>query len=365
MLRQAGVVPLLLKRRLLTERQFVDGALYVSDVSRRNTNFRIVPEDGLGFFVKQGIGPEKARTVNHEAFVYRTLHGTAFRNYLPRLCYFDTRRCLLVLTAERSARNLNEHHHVTRRFSTRVAAAVGRSTAVLHSIPLSEFSESQRPRLSIARLPFAFHLHRPDMVLFENASQGCLNFVRLLQEAEELCFRIDLMKREWRDETLIHNDLRWDNCILYWLPHTRQPALMLVDWELARIGDPAWDIGTVLAEYVACWVRSARISGALPLDVVVARAVYPLERMKPAMEAFRLSYKRTRHLPDEAAGRTFLRATQFAGVRLVQTAFERLQRSMTVTAEAVTLMQLALNILQRPQEAGIVLFGMSSNGTHS
>jgi hypothetical protein len=45
---------------------------------------------------------------------------------------------------------------------------------------------------------------------------------------------------------LVNHDLKWDNVVL--TGPTQQPVLL--DWELAGLGDPAWDLGCLLAEHL-------------------------------------------------------------------------------------------------------------------
>ncbi|HEY5981433.1 MAG TPA: phosphotransferase [Microlunatus sp.] len=51
---------------------------------------------------------------------------------------------------------------------------------------------------------------------------------------------------------LVNHDLKWDNVVL--TGPTRRPVLL--DWELAGLGDPAWDLGSLLAEHL---VRAPRL----------------------------------------------------------------------------------------------------------
>ena len=50
----------------------------------------------------------------------------------------------------------------------------------------------------------------------------------------------------WRAEALIHGDLKFDNCLVR--SDAGESPVLLVDWELAATGDPAWDIGSVIQE---------------------------------------------------------------------------------------------------------------------
>jgi aminoglycoside phosphotransferase (APT) family kinase protein len=49
---------------------------------------------------------------------------------------------------------------------------------------------------------------------------------------------------------LVNHDLKWDNVVL-----TDPSRPVLLDWELAGLGDPAWDLGCLLAEHL---VRAPR-----------------------------------------------------------------------------------------------------------
>jgi tRNA A-37 threonylcarbamoyl transferase component Bud32 len=54
------------------------------------------------------------------------------------------------------------------------------------------------------------------------------------------------VRHHWRAQTLMHGDLKWDNCVLY---HSDVgPKACLIDWELAGWGDPAWDLACLIQE---------------------------------------------------------------------------------------------------------------------
>jgi len=60
-----------------------------------------------------------------------------------------------------------------------------------------------------------------------------------------------------RRTCLVHGDVKWDNAVL------DPAAVTLFDWELSGAGDPAWDLGSALADTLSLTVR-LRGRAALP-----------------------------------------------------------------------------------------------------
>jgi hypothetical protein len=53
-----------------------------------------------------------------------------------------------------------------------------------------------------------------------------------------------------------------------------------------------------------------------------------------------------------------LKAIMYGAARLVQTAFEHMQRSNETTGNTVCLLQVSLNMMMRPYEAALFLLGI-------
>jgi hypothetical protein len=79
---------------------------------------------------------------------------------------------------------------------------------------------------------------------------------------------------------LIHGDLRCDNWIMHRSgPH---PELRILDWEMSGAGDPAWGIGSAIAELIVDAVRA----GAGPAHGAGAW----LERVRPTLQTLLAAY---------------------------------------------------------------------------
>jgi len=252
-----------------------------------------------------------------------------------------------------------EYHGSSGRFSTRLASAIGNALGVFHRLTGDVSVREQYSRSLPSHLPFGLHFYRPDLSLFRHASQGCLEVIKMIQQSQELCGLLDGIRAGWKVETLIHGDVRLDNCNV--LPVSlsgRRTRVKIVDWELASLGDPCWDVGTVFGGYLTLWLQSAPISGATPPEHFIKFARFPIERMQPALRSFWHAYLRQMEPNGERAEERLLRSVRYSAARLVETAFERVQEAVQIPGQAVCLLQLGMNMLNRPHEASVQLLGI-------
>jgi thiamine kinase-like enzyme len=174
---------------------------------------------------------------------------------------------------------------------------------------------------------------------------------------------LEELRDDWRLSALIHRDLKWDNCLLRTGPVPEgESNLKIVDWELAGLGDPCWDAGSVLNDYLTSWLLSIPTTGEMPPADFLKLARYPLEKMHPALRTFWTSYVGRLKLDPESESQWQLRAVRYAAARLLQTAFEQMQMSSHLTATVICSLQLGLNMLKRPDEAAIRLLGLPPLG---
>jgi aminoglycoside phosphotransferase (APT) family kinase protein len=277
--------------------------------------------------------------------------------YLPQFFGHDPLRQLLVLGLVPGSQSLHDYHAARGHFSVTVARALGDALGHLHGIRNLAEDDDKHPQ--IGRAPWVLSLHRPDLRTLQHLSSATIELVKTLQQIPDLCDHLDSLRLEWTATTLIHNDIRWDNCLVFAPPNTnRVTRLKLVDWELSGAGDPYWDIGCAFSEYLTFWVSSIPITGGTPPDRFLHLSRHPIEQMQPAMRSLWQAYmSRTGADPDASKG-LLQRGVRYAAARLVQSAFERAQNSTWITSDVICLLQLSLNILQEPVGAAATLLGI-------
>jgi thiamine kinase-like enzyme len=361
-LTQLEIVPYLLNRGFIKAEQVVDGELAVVDVSRRNCNFQVASQDGPSYLIKQGIGPEGLATVAHEASVYRYLQSKpsnrVLNSCLPVYHNYDENHGVLILQLVSNAESLCEYHARRHRFPVGLAAQLGTVLAKLHSSAHGQNKEDDQNRHP-SPPPWILLIHRPPLSALREISGANLELIRIVQSSTELCQNLDELRLSWRTNAFIHQDLKGDNIVVFAKPGSRaRMGVKIVDWECARYGDPCWDVGSLLSDYLCSWLFSIPNSGDDPPERSMQFARYPLEKIQPAMLAFWKSYRRAMQLDFAISQRWLIRAVRYAAARMLQTAFENLQHATRVTSSILHLMQVSSNILEQPREASIHVFGI-------
>jgi hypothetical protein len=357
-LRQTEVVPYLLRREFLHPAAVVECDVLVTDASRRNRNFRVVSERGPSYLLKQGVGNGGARTVEHEAAVYRSLREGPLREgmkrYLPACHGYDTERGVLTLELLPRAESLRDYHVSRRRFPTSLAKQLGEALGMLH-----RGSQAESDPRGTRGPAWALSLHHPNVSVFRDVSAANLQLIKLIQGADEFCRHLDDLRAGWANDAFIHGDVKADNVIAF-APNNsgRKTRLALVDWEMAGRGDACWDVGSVFGEYLATWLLSMPITGEAAPERFVELARYPLEAIQPAIRAFWHAYVRRMGFDATMSHHRLTRAVRYGAARLVQTCYESSQTTTYLMGTTQCMLQLSLNILQRPLEATIHLLGI-------
>ncbi len=348
MLGQAEAVDYLLRRGLLEPEAVVAGELVVRDVSSRNCNFAVEVGDGTSYLLKQGRSADGAATVAREAAVYERLvaEGEELRAFLPAFLGYDAKEGVLVLELL-EAEDLRTRQLRLEEFPAALGEALGTALGTLHRKTRAIYPE--------ARPPWVLSIHRPDTGVFRDVSAANLELIKIVQSAEDLGERLDGLHAGWRVEALIHQDVKWDNCLI-----AEDDRLHLIDWEIAVAGDPYWDVGSALSQYLTFWLFSIPITGSEPPARFPTLARFPLDAMKGALRACCEGYAAAAEDPGRSAEEALRRTVAYAGARLIQNAFEASQFAQRLDSAAILHLQLGANLIQRPDDGAEQLLELTA-----
>lgn len=351
----------LLEEGLIHPRLLVDDDVVVQATHRRQTNYQIICSGTPLYFVKIDSGRGGVSTTAREYANYKMLTShkiePSLREALPKCYGFYAAQNMVVLEAITGSADLRMHHLRLGRFPKSIAIQLAKLLAALHKAEHSEiYLADHRPLTFEPSWPLA--IHRPVPSVLYQSSNAILEALALIQSDSELTASLESLKQDWQALCFIHNDIRWDNVLISSTGKGSKRRLSLIDWELAGMGDPAWDIAGVFNAYLSCWILSMPVTGALTPEQFIPLARYPLNSMQPTIRAFWDSYTRSVGLVPLDTERLLWRAVRFAAARLLQTTYESLQTEAQLNGNAIAMIQLSQSILQRPTEAIVQLLGI-------
>jgi hypothetical protein len=356
-LTQTDVVAYLIERALLDPKAMAADGLRVRDLSgRRNRVFVIAGGGTAGYVVKQSGSPDVDLLAFELAVLRRLVEAEPrLAPYMPTPVLFDARRCTLVCQLVGDATDLSVYY-ARGCFPPLLVRRLAGALALLHSVDLSALDEMPATRDTLG---VGVPATPPSLGEVLRMSDAAVQLLRLLQGSSELCEQLAALNDSRDDVAIIHGDLRPSNCVVF--PRAgagRRTRIALVDWELARRGDPHVDLGAVLGEYLHVWLWSMSVFDGSHLAQAPYHARHPLEAMQPAIRAFWRGYIDTARKQGAGPRPSLRRAVEFSAVRLVEVAFERAQTEAVLDPRAGLALQLALNVLGRPREAAVHLLGL-------
>lgn len=346
----------LLERGLLDRRTVVDGDVMAVEGRRRHHNFSILRRDGSGLFVKQ-MQPDQAfsaQTLQKEAACYVLMESDPaladIHALMPRFRSYDPDRHLLVLDLIAGGENLTELHQRLNAFPLETAARLGELLARYHNVSSRELLPRANAAIFQGQPPWILSFHLMPHGSVQNLSAANGQFMSILQNYPNFGRALDRVRAGWRRDVLIHGDMKFDNVVA----RLDGSVMHVVDWELADVGDAAWDVASILQAYLTWWIATLESS---PNGAPGDAAQYPLESIQPAIGAFWDAYAAARGLNARNAPAELERAVSYAGARMLQTVYESMASSPALTQNAVWQLQACMNILERPGAAATDLLG--------
>ncbi len=313
------------RKRLATPADLVHGAYEVRTAARRNRNLR-VRSGHRAFLIKQcrHWDDDHLQSLACEARCYwLAANDPAFvllQGFLPACHGWDPGNSILIL-------DLLPHQPLPERddlLSPHWAASLSRRLAEWHqsvSAVAEDYDFPGNPPPWLSSPPE----DSPDL------PSGRRELLRAIDSFPEFRTALAAAVQYWTASTLIHGDLKLDNCLC------DGREIRIVDWEMCSFGDPLWDLASLAQSYWNLWVNQPDR--------------YPLSQVQPALRSLVEAY------PGPLNLETLVR---FGGARMLQSAFEAVGEGAKLNALSVRLMQAALNLLRDPHAAARELFGIAS-----
>jgi len=346
----ANIAHYLMSSGLVPAAAIVDGDFAVHETGRRNRNFKVLRESAPGLFVKQAKSLEAQATATlwrEAAFATRVQSDPAYAGLaqlMPKLVRYDPARHAIVSNLVDRAESAGEYQGRKREFPEEVATAIGRGLAHIQRFGPALAADPQLRAALPRQVPWVMNLDQTGIAFLRTTAPLGPQLVAELQQMPEFLARLAALRLEWHPDTLMHGDMKWDNCLVRGTDGALE--LMIIDWELVDIGDAAWDVASIFKEYVVT-----------ALFAVIAASQNPtappdpdwLARVRPAARQFWKSYVAALGLPPEQSRPLLDRAIRFIAPRLVISVLEYLSVLPNDTVVMKGMLQAAVQFLNAQQ----------------
>jgi hypothetical protein len=343
----------LLDKGFIEPASVVSGDYLATQMHTRNLIFQVTRRHAPSLFVKQLHSFDASNTYvlqkdatclwlikNHPAFA-------ELSTYVPGYFGFDPGKQVLVTEYLPAASNLEDYARLRQgqlpeALRERIAALL----ASYHFALGPEVLLSRSVRFFPRQVPWVLALADADPAapphLFSSTNTpnpvgGAVLGSPAFREA------LASIRAEWVATTLIHGDVKWMNLLVH--PEDGEEQVKLIDWEIADIGDPLWDVAGVFQSLVCSALFYSPALGGAELGLVPGVGLADLRAAWPQLEHFWLAY-RARTAPDAEPGGTDLaRALRYTGARLVQSAIEQNALFPTLQPNTIKILQASYAML--------------------
>ncbi|WP_298920576.1 phosphotransferase [uncultured Nostoc sp.] len=356
-----------------------DGASDKSELpgsSKNNFNLLVTLADNRKLLIKQERKLNNKDAAPHDLFQEWLFHQLLqqfpvlgnISAIAPLVVHFDEENSILVRNYLSEYLELAIFYHNNDIFPQQIASAIGTTLAGLHRATYNR----REYRDFMATAPegeFRYGFYNPAQgvesigpEIFGTIPTDALKFYLLYQQSESLESAIADLAYDWNPCCLTHNDLKLNNILV----HSRWEKLdnclvRLIDWEACSWGDPAFDLGTLLASYLGIWLKSLVVDPTIELEESRHLALTPLEILQPSIVALIRAYINAFPMILEYRSDFILRVIQFAGLALIHQIQDMITCRKSFNNGDICMLQVAKSLLTMPQQVILTIFGISES----
>ncbi|MDJ0619350.1 MAG: phosphotransferase [Calothrix sp. MO_192.B10] len=288
-------------------------------------------------------------------------------DFLPTIINFNINHLILIYKYPATYTTLQSFYENSNDFSKFIAQKVGKIIAKLHrktnqSQECFNFMNEVQPNFHI---PYpAYLLDRFEIDSFYKLSAQTLSFIAFYQRYDSLKSAVQELIINHRRFSLTHNNLKLNKIlisknILSKTNEENQTAIKLIDWENCSWGDPAFDVGTILAGYLQIWLNSLTINPAINLEESLKFATIPLENLQPSLIFFIQAYLKEypnilQNYPD-----FIQRVIQFSGLAIIYEIITKIESCHVFEGTDICMLQVAKNLLCKPSQSFRAILGIT------
>lgn len=348
----------------------------------KNFNLLLSLPDGRKLLVKQERHNQEGKTAGEflnewriQQFLQRFLELSHIRSKLSSVLHFDAEHSVIVFNYLNDYCDLAEFYTKENVFPTAIAAEIAATLATVHQATLDRQQYQNFFSQNPAGVPIdqaskiARGLERIGPEIFGRVPADGLKFFALYQRYDSLGKAISELTVAFDPCCLTHNDLKLNNILVHndWEQAQGQAELStvsivrLIDWERCTWGDPAFDLGTLIASYLQIWLGSLVVSQSIDIQEALRLAMTPLDMIQPSIAALARAY--LSNFPEilERRPHFLRRVVQFSGLALIHQIQAMLQYQKSFGNTGICMLQVAKSLLCRPEQSIPTVFGVAES----
>jgi thiamine kinase-like enzyme len=281
--------------------------------------------------------------------------------FISEVLHFNAADSIIVFRYLTDYRDLSVFYAKENTFPTEIAIAIARILATIHrstynNLTYRDFlAQKQEDSSEKHKSILTQGLERITPEIFGIIPMDGIKFYALYQRYDSLGKAIADISSAYTPSCFTHNDLKLNNILLH--NHWERDAnlqtslIRLIDWERGSWGDPAFDLGAMVASYLQLWLSSLVVSQSIAIEEALQLAMIPLDKLQPSIAALINTYFAEFTTILERRPDFLKRVVQAAGLSLIQQILAMIQYQKTFNNTGICMLQVAKSLLCRPEQS--------------
>ncbi|MEH1824340.1 MAG: phosphotransferase [Nostoc sp.] len=197
-------------------------------------------------------------------------------------------------------------------------------------------------------------------------SPDYIKFISLYQRFDSLEQATLEAISSWQACCIVHNDLNIANILVHqewekvksFTEAQEQSTVKIIDWERSSWGDPIFDLGNLIANYILIWLSSMVVDPSMEMEESIKSAEITLEDIRPSIVIIIQSYLHNfpeilQHFPN-----LFKKLLQFIGIAIIIQTQAKIEYHKLLVNSDIYALQVAKSLLCRPEISLVSIFGI-------
>lgn len=342
----------------------------------KNFNLLLTLPENRKLLVKQERHNPEGKTAGEFVLEWRIHHFlrtfpelSYLRPYFSEVLHFNGDDSIIIFNYLDNYRDLMDFYvkENLNFFPTKIPYAVGHTLASAHRASINneeyrKFFQQTTDESSQSTSNLNRGLDRLTPEIFGKVPADGIKFFALYQRYDSLGQAIAQLADSFHPCCLTHNDLKLNNILLSldWQEAPDQNIVRFIDWERGKWGDPANDLGTLIASYLQIWLHSMVTGQSIAIEESLRLAATPLSVLQPSIRELVTAY--LTQFPEilEYDANFLPRVMQFCGLALIKAIQAQLQYEKTFGNAGICMLQVAKSLLCRPETSIQSIFGVEA-----